>query len=143
MTRPWEATDDVVLDEIDTLAFGTGRQRLVRALRSQSEGALVAQPPGGPVLAGGLIRQGARAFYLGPVVAANPDAGMAVTQGLLQRARGARVFWDLPEANQAASRWAREHGFVVQRGLTRMYWGQNDVPGDPKKQFALTGPETG
>ena len=56
---------------------------------------------------------------------------------------GQPLIWDIPDDNQPASAWAETHGFTHQRTLTRMYRGLKETPGDPRRQFALAGPEVG
>ncbi|PYM13151.1 MAG: hypothetical protein DME18_09655 [Verrucomicrobia bacterium] len=90
-----------------------------------------------------MIRAGSQALCLGPVVAGSADAGVRLVEALVAQNTGQMIFWDVPDQNDAAVKCAKEHGFTAQRTLTRMYLGQNSTPGDPQKQFALAGPETG
>ncbi len=98
----------------------------------------------GELLGFGLLRPGSQALYLGPVAAFSADAAGALIAALLARGgAGQRILWDIPDGNGVAGEWAKQHGFVQQRSLTRMFLGENTTPGDPQKQFALGGPEIG
>jgi GNAT superfamily N-acetyltransferase len=139
--RPWRASDLRFIASLDAAAFGVSREKLVEALASQSR--LVLETAPGRIAGYGFIRPGSRATYLGPIVAASDEVGLQLVQALLANTTGERVFWDIPDANTAAVDWARQHGFIQQRILTRMYLGENTAPGNPRQQFALAGPEVG
>jgi hypothetical protein len=91
----------------------------------------------------GLLRPGARALYLGPVVTRSTPLALRLLGALLEHSNGDTVFWDIPDQNTSAVEWAKQQGFTPQRSLTRMYLGQNTAPGDAQKQIALAGPEIG
>lgn len=141
--RPWQRADLPAVAVLDAAVFGVSRGRLLRALAEQSLAALVLEGQAGQLAGFGVLRPGARAVYLGPVVAVSDSAGLALIETLLARCGGELVFWDIPDANIAAAAWAEQHGFTRQRPLTRMFLGGNAAPGDPCRQFALSGPETG
>jgi ribosomal protein S18 acetylase RimI-like enzyme len=141
--RAWRVTDERLLGPLDAAAFGVSRQRLLAALVSQSRFAVVLEPEPGRPAGFGMLRPGSQALYLGPVVATSADAGIRVIEALVTASEGQMIFWDVPDENTAAIAWAEQHGFAVQRPLTRMFLGENLAPGDPRKQFALAGPEVG
>ena len=141
--RPWRPSDAALVAGLDVAAFGISRHRLLEVLAPQGCAARVLETAPDHIAGYGLLRPGARALYLGPVVADSPDAGLLIVQALLACSRGERIFWDIPDRNAAAVAWARAHGFAPQRGLTRMVFGENPAPGDPRQQFALAGPEVG
>jgi ribosomal protein S18 acetylase RimI-like enzyme len=141
--RPWRASDAELVEDIDSAAFGLSRGRLLRALTSNCQRGLVLEAAPGRLAGFGLLRPGARALYLGPVAAASNGDGLRLVGALLAGSPGARVFWDIPEQNTGAVAWARQAGFTQQRPLTRMYLGENVARGDPRRQFALAGPEVG
>jgi len=141
--RSWRSTDVAEIEALDTAAFGVSRRRLLAALAAQSFAALVMESPAGSIAGFGLLRPGSRALYLGPVVATSEQAGLELVEGLVARSEGQPVFWDIPDPNIAAVSWADRHGFTVQRRLTRMRLGRSLAQGDPRRQFALSGPETG
>ena len=141
--RPWRAADAQVIGPLDVAAFGVSREKLVAALACQSRGALLLEPAPGRIAGYGFIRPGSQASYLGPIVATSAAAGLQLVEALLARSAGEKVFWDIPDGNTAAADWARQHGFIAQRMLTRMYRGENSARGDSRQQFALAGPEVG
>jgi GNAT superfamily N-acetyltransferase len=141
--RPWRASDLRFIASLDVAAFGVSREKLAKALASQSRFALVSETAPGRLAGYGFIRPGSRANYLGPIVAMSDEIGLQLVQALLANIHGEKVFWDIPDATTAAVDWARQRGFTQQRVLTRMYLGENLAPGNPRQQFALAGPEVG
>ncbi len=142
--RNWRESDYRMSERLDAQAFGVSRQRLLPALVQQSRCALGRESESGELLGFGLLRPGSQALYLGPVAAFSADAAGALIAALLARGgAGQRILWDIPDGNGVAGEWAKQHGFVQQRSLTRMFLGENTTPGDPQKQFALGGPEIG
>ncbi len=141
--RAWTEADALRFDTHDAHAFGASRRELMLALARQSHGAWVYETQPGQPAGCGMLRPGSRAFYLGPVSATSPQAGIALIEALTAQARSGRVFWDIPDLNTAAVGWAGCHGFTVQRSLTRMSLGDNSSPGNPLEQFALAAPELG
>jgi ribosomal protein S18 acetylase RimI-like enzyme len=141
--RPWRASDLRFIASLDAAAFGVSREKLAEALASQSRLALVLETAPSRVGGCGFMRPGSRATYLGPIVAASDQVGLQLVRALLANTTGERVFWDIFDANTAAVDWARQHGFIQQRMLTRMYLGENTASGNPRQQFALAGPEVG
>jgi hypothetical protein len=127
----------------DLAAFGVSRQQLLRALALQSRGAIVFENPPGCAAGFGLLREGSRALYRGPVVAQTPAVGTRLIEALVDQSHSERIFWDISDDNSAAVSWARQHGFAIQRSLTRMCLGENLTAGYLQKQFGLAGPEIG
>jgi ribosomal protein S18 acetylase RimI-like enzyme len=141
--RVWTEVGAPQFDLLDSRAFGASRRELMMALAGESCCGLAYESRTGGPAGCGLLRQGARAFYLGPISATSAQAGIAMVEALIGQRRAGRVFWDIPDANSAAVGWAEQHGFRVQRTLTRMSLGDNRTPGNPREQFALAGPEMG
>ena len=137
-------SDGAAIVRCDQFGFGVNRARLIRALVKDSELALVATShDAGEIEGFGLLRAGACAHYLGPVVAKNERAGKELVEALLAGVSGRRMFWDIPDQNGAALRVARDRGFKPKRQLTRMVLGKNVTAGAPSNQFAIAGPEVG
>ncbi len=128
--------------DLDHEAFGVSRARMLQQLASQSE-MLLRRSADRKVDGYGMLRPGRNAFYLGPIVAANDEAGEAIVRALLARVRGRRVFWDVPDDTHGAMRLVKELGFTQQRVLTRMFLGANETPGRPDRIWALAAPEIG
>jgi ribosomal protein S18 acetylase RimI-like enzyme len=141
--RTWTEADAARIDAMDSGAFGASRRELLSALARQSYCALALEPRPGVPEGFGMLRWGSRAFYLGPVTATSAQAGLVLVGALAARTGGARVYWDIPDLNEAAVEWAARHGLSVQRSLTRMWLGDNSTAGDPRRQFAIAAPELG
>jgi GNAT superfamily N-acetyltransferase len=139
--RAWTEADAPRFDLLDARAFGASRRQWMLALAQQCCCALTYESESGAPIGCGMLRRGARAFYLGPVSATSPQAGIALIEALTVQGHAGRVFWDIPDLNVAAVGWAKRHGFRMQRSLTRMWLGDNCGAGDPLEQFALAGPE--
>lgn len=90
----------------------------------------------------GMIREGARKLFLGPVFAGNPATGREIVESLLAMQDKRPVYWDIPEGNVTAVNLAKELGFQVERKLVRMWFGE-EIPGDPKVLWGICGPEMG
>ena len=118
------------------------RADLLRSLAKDSRRALV-WPANGPVLGWGLLRPGANADYLGPLVCANDEGSISLAGALLCAAGDRSVFWDVPDQNFPAQAAARRFGFAPVRPLTRMRLGPETVSNDPRSQFAIADPAVG
>ena len=143
-TQPelWAPTDAERAESLDLSAFGISRQRLLATLARDTGTARVVEL-GGKLAGYGMMRPGTRAVYLGPIVAESPGIATELIEALFARAGTQRVYWDIPDPNTPAMGLAEKRGFIRQRSLTRMFWGENLATGDPGKQFALAGPELG
>ena len=141
--RAWVEEDALRFDLLDSGAFGVSRRELIIALARQSSCALACESQAGTPAGYGMLRQGARAHYLGPISATSAETGIALIEALTAQERPGRVFWDIPDPNVEAVDWAELHGFRMQRTLTRMWLGDNSRPRNPREQFALAGPEVG
>jgi GNAT superfamily N-acetyltransferase len=149
LTR-WEGTPRIVsnskvspgnvssIEDLDMLAFGVSRARLLQALRQQDRTILHHLGNGY-----GMLRPGAHAWYLGPIVARTIETGLDIASVLLAETPEKRVFWDILDQNERVAAWARKQGFRAQRTLIRMYLGERNVTGNPEMQIAIAGPELG
>jgi GNAT superfamily N-acetyltransferase len=111
----WES-----LAALDQSVTGTDRRRvLTRWFGEQPAGVRCVRRDG--VVAGFLAsRPGARAWYVGPCLAAAADVGRLLLADAWQRHAGRAVFVDIPVTHEAATRAAAARGLTVQRQLTRM-----------------------
>lgn len=89
-----------------------------------------------------MLRPGARAAYLGPVVAEDPNSARELIQELIVSCEGT-IIWDVPGPNAFAVEIAKSLGFQPIRQLWRMWTGRRRIEGDPSRQFALADPATG
>lgn len=121
---------------IDREAFGADRRAWLEGLARDSH---VAADGEGYAM----LRSGSRARYLGPAVARSSEQGDRLVRGVLARAAGEPVYWDIPEDNAAAVALARKLGFVRQRPLVRMRLGKPEREENAVLQWAISGPETG
>jgi len=86
-------------------------------------------------------RAGARACYVGPVVAVEPQLAVGLLDSMLQRLAGA-VFVDICLGGEDMVSPLIGRGFVRQRGLTQMSLGQ-PIMRRSDMVFAIAGPELG
>jgi GNAT superfamily N-acetyltransferase len=123
---------------LDRAATGGSRENLLERLIADSLKAVVYCAEN-EVMGFGILRAGAVANYIGPVVATDSNQAQAIASSLL----GGKIFCDLPDHNESAARWAKDHGFSAQRTLTRMYLREN-VPGRASQTyFAIASPDLG
>jgi len=140
--RPLEESDLHLVEHLDHDAFGVPRQSLLKSLLGGCHCARLLQTNDG--LAGyGFLREGARAYYLGPLVAASPTSARLLVNALLANASGKPVYWDIPDPNVEATALAKSLGFTAQRPLLRMFLGENNSPGDTQRYFAIVEPAVG
>ena len=134
--------DIAQVSAVDAEAFGLRRPELIESLLSSARTAIAIEHNLG-VDAFGLLRSGAAADYLGPVVAQTSEAATGIILELARRSGGRPLYWDIPHPNKAALALAEKLGFVPERQLLRMYLGDNDHPGDVQKYFAIADPSLG
>ena len=140
--RPLDSGDIGCVADLDASAFGVARNRMLSMLATQSQ-TRVRRDGAGRIEGYGMLRPGQRAYYLGPMVAEDESSGIALAEDLLGAIPGQPLYWDIPDANQAAVRVARRYGMDRQRTLIRMYLGENTNPGRPPAQWAIAAPEIG
>ena len=140
--RPLDPGDIGCVADLDSSAFGAARNRMLSMLAAQSA-ARVLTDGAGRIVGYGMLRPGQRAHYLGPMVAEDESTGIALADDLLDSIPDRLLYWDIPDANQAAIRVARRYGMHRQRTLTRMYLGENTRPGRPASLWAIAAPEIG
>jgi GNAT superfamily N-acetyltransferase len=136
MESDWEA-----LIEMDARTIGARRSMLLHALHRSALHTSVIEY-NGKIQGFGMLRPGAKASYLGPLVAINASSADHLVRSLLSRAAGA-VFWDIPDPNPEAQSLAEKNGFHKVRPFTRMWLGQNASASQPQHLFGITDPATG
>jgi len=125
---------------LDQSAFGVSRKYLLREISKQS--CSFAELNSGF----GFIRTGAKALQIGPVIAETEKTFHHIIQLItcdFLKNQNYRIFWDIPDQNLTARRWAEKNGFTIQRTLTRMYLGSNASAGNPHMQYAIASPDLG
>lgn len=148
-TLPSEAVFPFTTDELanvadfDAPAFGADRTRVLASLMRRKPGlCLVARDHAG--ISGYLIaREGHQAIQLGPWTARDPAVAERLLLAFFSRAAGQRVLVDVPGPNRAGREQIEKYGFTVQRGFTRMFLGENLLPGNPGMVFGTGGAEKG
>lgn len=127
----------------DVRAFGAERERVMRSLSGRNPELCFVRREAGRVAGYLVARQGMEAVQVGPWIAENSTSAGELWRALLHRVRGDRVFVDVPHPNAAGTEIVRDAGFVVQRGFTRMFLGQNAHAGHPEWVFGTSSAEKG
>lgn len=130
-----QEVDWTAVRHIDQQAFGVDRMVWLQRLASDSR--CIVRGDGFAML-----RPGRLAGYLGPVVATSRQAAHELIDQLVMAASGP-LFWDVPGPNSTALSMAEEMGFSPVRELTRMWMGQQDIPGRLEWHWAIADPATG
>jgi GNAT superfamily N-acetyltransferase len=141
-TRGFLREDWEQINAVDAAVLGVARSQLLRRLVQDSCASAV-WPVNGRIAGWGLLRAGANALYLGPLVCSNPEGSSAVLTDLLAVAGNTPVFWDVPDQNEVARRLAEQFGFQPVRPLTRMRLGPNSGLGSPHAQLGIADPALG
>lgn len=135
--RALRESDWPAMLEIDRVAFGADRERLLRALATRLvQAALVFEREGriGGFLLG---REGRESSQLGPLVARDAEIANALLRAGLARVPAAIYLDVVDHAPELAS------GFELQRPFTRMVYGGGRPPGDERAVYLVAGPELG
>ncbi len=140
--RPVLEADLPALAAYDTQVFGADRGRLLAALHGRCP--LLAFVAGelGNVTGFTLARDGRLATQIGPVVADDERTAQSLLSAALSRVEGP-VFIDVPDCHVAILTWLGSLGFTTQRQFTRMLLGRDTPLDDPRRIFAIAGPELG
>ena len=128
----------------DRHAFGAERSKLLEMLIDDCcFTPLVTTAANGNLTGYGLARPGSAAVYVGPLVAASTDAATTLLDVLLNQVSGQRIYIDLNRNFAGGRKILSERGFVKQRDLIRMFYGQASDAGSCPSIFAIAGPELG
>jgi GNAT superfamily N-acetyltransferase len=130
------ARSESVALTLDHVAFGADRQFLLDDFLSRP-GSLAFGAHRGFAL----LRQGAVASAIGPIVADGSE-GSALAAAAILAASG-RAFVDVLDAGSSLIPTLNGLGFRPQRRFTRMALGLSALPGDPSRLLAAAGPEFG
>jgi hypothetical protein len=133
------ALDDVAaIAAVDRAATGLERRFVLASFLSRA-GTRAWLAPHGDGFA--IVRAGHRAAQLGPLVAPDEAAALALLRNALGSVAGP-VFVDVPRRWTGLGAWLAGHGFVHQRPFVRMALGAG-APAVPDRLFVLAGPEFG
>ncbi len=129
--------------QFDRPIFGADRSRVLHRLASEAEvGKWVAME--GEVIQGYvMVRPGAHAWYVGPLVCRGPQWAEQLLSRALQEVAGQPVLIDVCSANAEAVELIKSLRFQPQRKFTRMYRGNNAWPGLPEYVYCPAGAEIG
>ena len=141
--RPLQDSDWDLLLKLDTKVFGVSRESVLRKLAQSSLRVLVLKKNTGDLCGYGMLRAGAKADYLGPVVSIWRDGTAALINALFSTSKKNSFFWDIPDQADDARALAQKMGFILQRPLIRMFLGDNTHPGVPQHQYAIADPAMG
>ena len=141
--KPLSPSDLAEILEIDLSAFSANRSKLIQSLIADACIApIVSIAQSGKLNGYALARSGSNATYIGPLIASNPLQVESLLDGLLEQLAGQEVYLDLNAEFENGTDMLARRGFVKQRDLHRMYYGQaNDKTA--RQVFAIAGPELG
>jgi predicted N-acetyltransferase YhbS len=141
---PLDARTRVEALDLDRLAFGANRSRLIESLIEDSfVPPLIATAANGKVSGYVLGRRGTAASYGGPLVANDVNTAAQLLDGLLSEMLGQRVYLDVNTEFKGSRELLGERGLVKQRDLIRMFYGKGSTAGSSPLIFAIAGPEFG
>lgn len=137
--RSMRESDVPALIASDALAFGADRPFLLNSLfRRAPQLALATEDGTGFVLA----RPGRIATQLGPVIAQTEEQAGELLGAALDLIDGP-VFIDVVDAHSRLASALKERGFSIQRPFLRMAQNRSTPFGNPRRLFAVVGPEFG
>jgi hypothetical protein len=124
---------------LDAAAFGAARRFLIESLFQRAPHLAFVTTDGTGF---GLARPGRIATQIGPIVAANEQAAVALLDAALGAASGP-VFLDLADGRDEIRCNLQARDFIVQRPFLRMALHRSAPFGDPSRLFVAAGPEFG
>ena len=128
----------------DRRAFVADRSKLIEMLAQDFYvPPLVARSPDDRLTGYALTRRGTAAAYIGPLVATAPEAATSLVDGMCNQLVGQQIYIDLNTDFETGREVLTARGFVKQRDLIRMSYGETSVAGTSPSIFAIAGPEYG
>lgn len=124
---------------LDADVAGAGRDALIADFAARKDTHAVVS---GAVDGYGLVRRGRRAWQAGPVLAGSEAGALDLIRRLFDRV-GGTLFIDVLSAWKGIGAWLSAQGFSIQRSFTRMAHQRAQPFGDPRRLFAVAGPEFG
>ena len=126
---------------LDAEVFGAVRPEIMSYLQNAEPRRAVVAKSTGRLVGFALARAGRRALHLGPVTANRAEIAQALVSRALAGFKGT-IMMDVPDHQDRFQAWLTSAGFVPVRPFTRMLRGADEL-GDPKRAFAVAGPELG
>ena len=127
--------------DLDAEVFGVPRAAVVGYLQNAAPQRAVVAKSAGRLVGFVLARPGRRALHLGPITANRAEIAQALVSRALAGVKGPIVI-DVPDGQDRFQAWLTSVGFLPVRPFTRMLRGRAEL-GDPKRTFAVAGPELG
>jgi GNAT superfamily N-acetyltransferase len=128
---------------LDRRAFDADRSKLIQTLIDNSSVPVVLARAGdGSLIGYALARSGSNAEYVGPVVTRDSSQVGELLDRILGRLKQQRVYVDFNTAADISSSVLLERGFVKERELIRMSYGDSSNR-TSSFVFAIAGPEVG
>jgi GNAT superfamily N-acetyltransferase len=142
---PLRSDDLARIAELDSAAFfGLDRQRILRDLqRAHPPGGWLKEDANGRIEGYVLSRPGARAWYVGPLVARDADTAEILLRAALAPLSGQPAILDTLDPNPYAGGLASKYGFELRRPFIRMTRGVPAPASRTDWYFAMAGPEIG
>jgi hypothetical protein len=126
----------------DAAASGADRSQILARMRGRLPQANLFAARDGRIAGFLLGRDGRTASHLGPLIAQDDAAALALLAEALRRIDGP-VLIDFADAKTEVRKWLEASGFSPQRPFTRMHLGKGQGADDPGGTFAVIGPEFG
>lgn len=128
---------------LDRRAFSADRSRLIKSLIDDSRiSPVLVKDESGSLTGYALARLGTRAVYIGPVVTTDTRHVENLLDRILGHVSGSSVYIDFSNECGVSSSVLADRGFVKERDLIRMSFGQRSVKTSPLV-IAIAGPEIG
>ncbi|MFT3701730.1 MAG: GNAT family N-acetyltransferase [Agriterribacter sp.] len=143
LVKPMNENFLSLISETDQLVFGADRKLLLQGFRDGApEYAMVVEEKG-KIVGYCLGRKGYSFDQIGPVIADDIAIAKHLATAAFRNVKGKPVIIDALLHNEDWVHWLKKMGFTDQRPFIRMYKGLNRHPGEPRKQYAIAGPEFG
>jgi hypothetical protein len=126
---------------LDAEVIGAPRPEIMSYLQNAEPRRAVVAKSTGRLVGFALARPGRRALHLGPVTANRAEIAQALVSRALAGFKGT-IILDVPDHQDRFQAWLSSSGFVPVRPFTRMLRGGAEF-GDPRRAFAVAGPELG
>jgi GNAT superfamily N-acetyltransferase len=138
--RPALPADLPAIAAYDARTFGLDRAHILRDLHARAPDVAHVTEADGIVRGFVLGRDGRQATQIGPLMADDPETAIDLVQAALDRVRGP-AYIDSLDDQHAFNDYLIVRGFGIQRGFTRMLIGRTEPFDDPRRSFAVAGPE--
>jgi GNAT superfamily N-acetyltransferase len=126
----------------DRAIFGEDRHEFLSTLARRQLALANVALQDGRVVGFVMGRDGRRWTHIGPLIADDAEIAIRLLEAATAEIAGPALI-DVPDHHPQVQEWLREHGFVVQRGYTRMLRGRTTPIDDRSRVTAIAGPEFG